>query len=78
MEWCTDSQSCYCVCHEMRNELLGKLLLLLPFITTKSKSITKNWSRTTTLMLDEIMAITYHSFGEMQEFQAPLDWGYDT
>ena len=68
-----------CVCHELRNELLGKLfllLLLLSFITTKKVKIHEeilimnnhfDVTRTT--------AITYNSFGALQsnkDFRAPL------
>ena len=41
------------VCHELRNGLLGKLFLILPCITAKSKSMKKHRSRKTASMSRE-------------------------
>ena len=59
----------HCVCHELRNRLLGKLFFLLPCITTNEE----------TLIVSNLFnvrwktAITYNSFGALRsnkDFQA--------
>ena len=58
------------VCHELRNGLPGKLILLLysALPQTKSKSMKKHRSRTTALISRKLIAITYNSFGVLQDF----------
>ena len=66
------------VCRELRNGLLGKLFLLLPFITSNKVEIhEETLIATTTPTSRELTAITYNSFGALQsnkDFLAPLAW----
>jgi len=64
-----------CICHEMRNGLLGNLFPVLLFITIKSKSMKEDQSRATILMSRELMGITYNFFGALRlnkDFPTPL------
>ena len=68
----------HCVSNDLRNGLLGKLFLLLPFITANKVEIhEEHQSQTITSTSRELVAITYNSFGPLQsnkDFQAPLAW----